>query len=214
MSTSQGSVAPLEHLWWSAADDVYFEWDGHVPEADVGTRTRLVSISGAQREVDATRLARLPMDAVTAALLPTMTAALGRIGKALAALDPAFDRGWDLQDLAARGAELDVVAAARRLIARVQAAPDEAQAALTTIVEDVDTLRRVLGFGSIAGPLIEAFAASRGASGSELAPAPAESPDAMVARVRGDVRAELDARAASRPPMSFDFQELTRPAKS
>ena len=214
MSTSQDSVAPVEHLWWSAADDAYFEWDGHTPEGDAATTTSLVSVAGTRREVDVGRFARLPVDAVTAALLPTMTAALGRIGKALAALDPAFDRGWDLQDLAARGAELDVVAAARRLIARVQAAPGDAQAALTTIVEDVDTLRCVLGFGSIAGPLIEAFAASRGASGSELSPEPAESPDAMVARVRGDVRAELDALAASRPPMSFDFQELTRPAKA
>jgi len=128
----------------------------------------------------------------------------------VARLDPA---------LLVDGPAPDVMAIAERLV-RELGRDGEARVSTTVsaIADDFAVVMRTLAFGSIAEHLVAALglpAAGGKADATRFAwLGEAESASAMVARVRRQVRSELDAHAAQRPSRSFEFKELIKPPRA
>ncbi len=199
-----------ELLWWHEADGRYFAWSGGGEPAG-GRDVVLVALDGTRRE-----LAALPAEArevaealVVTLLSPHARAAVDTLTTTLSGLDPSFAGLDNLNELAGRGSNVDVPATVNRLVERLATTPEALTQALATLIDGIENLRRILSFGRVARPLLE----SLGLAASTFEPTPpAESSPAMVERVRASVRAELDVQAATRPPLSFDFDfaELAR----
>lgn len=195
-----------EQLWWDATHARYYAWNGQ-GGAEPGEHLKLVGLDGSERSVDIAGAQEVTEAQVVAVLAPIVRTAIDAMTTTLAALDPSFAGLEPLDDLGARGPTLDVQGAVERLVTRLAATPEATTEALAAMIDHIAVLRMVLSFGKVARPLLE----SLGLGASQSTPASeAESADAMVTRVRADVRAELDAQASTRAPMSFDFQELVR----
>lgn len=203
MSVNDASPIAPEHLWWCPDEARYVAWRGH-DDAVAEARVAVVSLAGQRRDAPRAALEPVAIEVAAATLEPLAKETLRRIGERLGQLDPAFARDWQP---ASNVAGLDVNAAARRLVETLRAAPDASQAAVEAVLVDVYALVALCDFGPAARLVIERLGAAEGAP-------PPEEDAAMRARVRADVRAELDRHDADRAPRSFDFDfaTLRRPA--
>jgi len=193
-----------ETLWWDAKGSRYWRWDGRGDASD--DPVELVSLAGTRRA------ARMPLEgacelsreAVIEALSPRAKAAIEALGGRLGALDPSLSGLEDLASLGTR--KLDMQPMIERLTQRFATEPDLAQAMVTDLVDEVTTLARIVAFGDVGRPLLARLGFAPDASDASSSADDA----ARIAHVRAEVRAELDARAAGREPLSFDFDDLVR----
>ncbi len=197
-----------ERWWWNASDGRYFDFAEAMPSA--GTLP-LIALSGARSDVDEAAAAAhvATVEQVLAGLLPELRAALERMKGSVATLDPA---------LVVDGPAPDVVAVAERLVRELdRGGESHVPTTVGAIADDLAVVMRTLAFGSIAEHLVAALGVPA-AGGSADATGFAwlgerEAASAMIARVRLQVRSELDAHSAVRPIRSFEFKELIKPPR-
>jgi hypothetical protein len=177
--------------------------------------TVLVGFDGAARALPTARLSacELSREVVLEIVMPHLAEALRVIGARVAPLDPAFAPLAEVETLLQGGEAPDFTfnAVIVRLFEGLGTDPSLGLGLLADLEGPLTLLMRAGAFGDLAHQLLGPL----GAVQRHVSPVPAETPSARHDRIRRDVRAELDALAASRPPIvaSFRFEELIRPPR-
>lgn len=216
---------PTAFLWCNVAGDRYFLWDPSgrstlAPATDSGSVVELVGFEGGRTNAPAHALGsrELAPDVVLETLASALVAALADVGTALAAIDPAFAPLTATEALrglrATDHANLDLPAIIERLVGNAARDPASFMAHVRELEAPVATLVRIATFGDLARNLVARFGIAPdgmhpNAANVDRTP---ESEAAIRTRVGLAVRAELDARAAMRPPVadSFRFEDLIK----